>query len=40
MNDDRKKRLVGPVIAVRTFRTEDGQLNLDKQQQHLNWMID
>jgi len=40
MNETRKKRLVGPVIAIRTFRTNDGKLNLEKQQQHLKWMID
>ena len=40
MSDERKKRLVGRVVAVRTFRTVDGQLNLEKQQRHLRWMID
>lgn len=40
MNEARKKKLVGPVIAIRTFRTDDGNLNLDKQQRRLRWMID
>ncbi len=40
MNENRKKKLVGPVIAIRTFRTDDGKLSLDKQQRHLKWMIE
>ena len=40
MSKARKQRLLGPVIAVRTFRTDDGKLDLEKQQRHLKWMID
>jgi len=40
MSKTRQKRLVGPVIAIRTFRTDDGKLDLDKQRRHLDWMID
>jgi len=40
MTDTRRQRLVGPVIALRTFRTEDGRLDLDKQRRHLDWMIE
>ena len=40
MSKTRKERLVGPVIAVRTFRTDDGKLDLEKQRRHLRWMID
>lgn len=40
MSEERQKRLVGPVIAIRTIRTDDGKLNLEKQQRHLKWMID
>ncbi|MDP6503021.1 MAG: dihydrodipicolinate synthase family protein [Planctomycetota bacterium] len=40
MSKTRQKRLVGPVNAIRTFRTEDGKLNLEKQRRHLRWMID
>jgi len=40
MSSTRQERLVGPVLALRTFRTEDGKLDLDKQQRHLRWVID
>ena len=40
MSAERRSRLVGPVIAIRTFRTEDGRLDLQKQRRHLRWMID
>jgi len=40
MSDTRQTRLVGPVVAIRTFRTEDGKLDLEKQRKHLRWMID
>jgi 4-hydroxy-tetrahydrodipicolinate synthase len=40
MNNTRQKKLVGPVIALRTFRTEDGRLDLAKQRRHLRWLID
>ena len=40
MSESRKRRLVGPVIALRTFRTDNGKLDLDKQRRHLQWMID
>jgi len=40
VNEARKKKLVGPVIALRTFRTDDGKLNLEKQRRHLRWLID
>ena len=39
MRESRKRRLVGPVIALRTFRTDNGKLDLDKQRRHLQWMI-
>lgn len=40
MNATRQNRLVGPVIALRTFRAEDGKLHLEKQRRHLRWLID
>jgi 4-hydroxy-tetrahydrodipicolinate synthase len=40
MSTTRKEALVGPVICLRTFRTEDGKLNLDKQRRHLRWLLD
>lgn len=40
MSTTRKHKLVGPVIALRTIRTDDGELNLEKQRGHLRWMID
>ena len=40
MSKERQSRLAGPVIAIRTFRTEDGKLDLEKQRRHLRWMID
>ncbi len=40
MSETRRKRLVGPVVAVRTFRTDDGKLDLPKQHRHMRWMID
>ena len=40
MGKIRQKRLMGPVIALRTFRTEDGKLDLAKQDRHLRWLID
>jgi len=40
MSATRQGRLVGPVIALRTFRTEDGKLHLEKQRRHLRWLID
>jgi len=39
MSTARKEKLVGPVICLRTFRTEDGKLNLDKQRRHLRWLL-
>ena len=35
----RRSRLVGPVIVLRTFRTEGGKLNLEKQRKHLRWLL-
>ena len=40
MATERRKRLVGPVMALRTLRTEDGKLNLEKQRRQLHWLID
>ena len=40
MSKARQKRLVGPVISLRTFRTDDGALNLEKQRRHLRWLIE
>ena len=40
MSRTRQQRLVGPVIALRTFRTDEGGLNLGKQRRHLRWLID
>jgi 4-hydroxy-tetrahydrodipicolinate synthase len=40
MATSRQEKLVGPVVVQRTFRTEDGQLNLEKQRRHLRWVID
>ena len=40
MATERRHRLVGPLIAIRTFRTDDGELNLEKQRRHLRWLID
>ncbi len=39
MSAARKSRLVGPVIAIRTYRTDDGKLDLAKQRRQLRWMI-
>ena len=36
----RQMRLVGPVVVLRTFRTDDGELDLEKQRRHLRWLID
>ena len=40
MSKTRQSRLLGPVVALRTFRTEDGKLDLEKQRRQLRWMID
>ena len=40
MGSERQKTLVGPVIVLRTVRTNDGKLDLDKQRRHLRWLID
>ncbi len=40
MATTRRNKLVGPVIVLRTFRTDDGKLNLEKQRKHLRWLID
>ena len=40
MSNTRKAKLVGPVIALRTFRTDDGKLDLEKQRRHLKWLLD
>lgn len=40
MPTSRQEKLVGPVVVLRTFRTEDGQLNLEKQRRHLRWLLD
>jgi len=40
MNEDRKSRMVGPVICLRTIRTQDGAMDLVKQRRHLRWLID
>ena len=40
MSKERQRKLVGGVIVLRTFRTEDGKLDLDKQRFHLDWLID
>lgn len=40
MPTERRENLVGPVIVLRTFRTDNGKLNLDKQREHLIWLID
>lgn len=40
MATERRKKLVGPVICLRTFRTEDHKLDLDKQRRHLRWLLD
>ena len=40
MSRERKNKLVGVVGALRTFRTEDGELDLEKQRFHLNWVIE
>ena len=40
MSTARKEALVGPVICLRTFRTENGKLDLDKQRRHLRWLLD
>ena len=40
MSNERRKKLVGAVGALRTFRTDDGELDLDKQEFHLNWVIE
>ena len=39
-NTARQKKLVGPIGALRTFTTEDGEIDLDKQRFHLNWVIE
>lgn len=36
----RRSKLVGPVIVPRTFRTDEGQLDLEKQRRHLSWLLD
>ena len=40
MSTARKSKLVGPVICLRTIRTEDGQMDLDRQRRHLRWLLD
>ena len=40
MVTERQRRMVGAVVALRTFRTDDGKLNLEKQRKHLRWLID
>ncbi len=40
MSKERQSRLVGPVIVLRTFRTDDGKLDLKKQRTHLKWLLD
>ena len=40
MGKSRQRKLVGPVMALRTFRTEEGALDLEKQRFHLNWVIE
>lgn len=40
MPTERKNKIAGPVIVLRTFRTEDGELNVDKQRRHLRWLLD
>jgi len=40
MSATRRSRLVGPVISLRTFRTDESKLDLEKQQRHLRWLID
>ena len=40
MNSDRSSLMVGPVICLRTIRTEDGKMDLDKQRRHLKWLLD
>lgn len=40
MGKERQATLVGPVMVLRTFRTDDGRLDLDKQRRHLRWLID
>jgi 4-hydroxy-tetrahydrodipicolinate synthase len=40
MATSRKQKLVGPVICLRTMRTEDGRLDLEQQRRHLRWLLD
>ena len=40
MPTERKNRLVGPVIVLRTIRTDAGELDIDKQRAHLQWLVD
>ena len=40
MGIERQKKLVGPIGAIRTFRTEDGKMDLEKHRFHLNWVIE
>jgi len=40
MGIERQKKLVGPIGALRTFRTEDGKMDLEKHRFHLNWVIE
>ena len=40
MRADAQSILVGPVMALRTFTTEDGEIDLEKQRFHLNWVIE
>ena len=36
----RQEMLVGPIGALRTFTKENGEIDLDKQRFHLNWVIE
>ena len=40
MSTARKSKMVGPVICLRTFRTDGGKMNLKKQRTHLRWLLD
>lgn len=40
MGNERQNRLVGPVIAVRTFKKEDYTPDNEKQRRHLKWVVD
>ena len=35
-----QEMLVGPIGALRTFTKENGEIDLDKQRFHLNWVIE